>query len=77
MTMVLFISLLRVLRVVTVWRMSDLIDELTIYFKSASYYIILIKAVVIWFNIGHLMTSTWFFFCSIVERDYVKNTWPI
>jgi hypothetical protein len=76
MRMVLFISLLRVLRVVTVWRMSDLIDELKIYFKSANY-IILIKAVVIWFNIGHLMTSAWFFFCSIVERDYVKNTWPI
>ena len=75
--MVLFISFLRVLRIVTVWRMSDLIDELTIYLKSASYYIIFIKAIVIWFIIGHLMTSSWYYFCSIVQRDYVKDTWPI
>ena len=55
--------------------MSDLIDELTIYLKSASYYIILIKAVVIWFIIGHLMACSWYFFVKVIERDYVEKTW--
>ncbi len=74
---ILLISLLRVLRVVTIWRMYDLIDELTTYLKSASYYIILIKAVVIWFNIGHFMSCSWYFYVNTLERNYFKNTWEM
>jgi len=71
----LFISFLRVSRVASVWRMSDIIDSLNIYLKSMSYYIILIKAVIIWFIIGHLMACAWFFFSRFVEREYIEKTW--
>ena len=70
MRYVILISLLRVLRTVTIWRMYGLIDELTTYLKSASYYIILIKAILIWFSIGHLMSCSWFFYVNIFERNY-------
>jgi hypothetical protein len=77
MRYVLLISALRVVRVVSSWRMFELIDEFTIYLKSASYYIILIKAVSIWFTIGHHMVCAWYFLNSVVERDRTEYTWAI
>jgi hypothetical protein len=64
----------RVLRVLNAWKMLSLLDEFTIYFNTASYYIILIKAIVVWFIQGHLMGTFWYFVVNICERDW-ENTW--
>lgn len=77
MRYVFFISALRLLRMVSSWRMFMLIDEFTIYLKSASYYVILIKAVSIWFGFGHFMACSWYFLNSVVERDRKELTWAI
>ena len=77
MRTVLVVSAFRLLRVISIWRMFELIDELTVYLKSASYYIILIKAAAIWFIIGHLMVCAWYYVVAIVERDRTKDTWAI
>lgn len=74
MRFVWLISALRVLRAISIWRGFDLIDEFTVYLKSASYYIILIKAIVVWFIQGHLMVCAWYFLVNIVER-HKTNTW--
>lgn len=67
------INLLRVSRAITIWRGLSLIDEFTVYLKT-SYYIILIKAIVIWFIQGHIMACSWVYLCIVIERN-VTNTW--
>ena len=69
MRYVLLISLLRVTRVIGIWRGIDLIDRLGIYLKTANYYVVLIKAVCIWFLLGHLMACGWYFLVNIIERN--------
>lgn len=62
------------LRVLSVGRGLTLIEEFTVQLTSASYFIILIKAVAIWFNIGHIMGCAWFYLNTVIERDKSK-TW--
>jgi len=70
------LSILRLSRAFCILRGLTLIDELEVYLKGANYYVILIKAVTIWFTIAHLMSCSWFYLNNVIERDY-KETWAL
>lgn len=73
---VLIIAFLRFLRVTNIARGFSLVEEFTVYLTSASYYIILIKAVTIWFIQIHLLSCGWYFFSSMGENR-LSLTWSI
>jgi hypothetical protein len=74
MTAVIIVSLLRLTRALCIWRGLGLIDEFTVYLGSRSYYIILLKAIGIWFIQGHGMACSWVYLTLVIERSR-ENTW--
>jgi hypothetical protein len=74
MRIVELVAVLRVLRVLCIWRWLELIEEIAVQILSETQYVVLFKAITIWFMIGHMMACWWAFFDFVQMRDVV-STW--
>jgi len=71
---VLILSFLGLVRMISVWRTMELIQEFEVYVHRASYYFRLSKAVLMFYLPGHWLACAWYFLCAVIERGKT-NSW--
>ena len=70
------IVLLRIIRIISCWQAVMIFSQFEVYLKKHNFLMGILKASMMLFFLGHLITCSWFFVNNILERD-VELTWAI